>query len=360
MPGASWAETGPERPPVPEWACRVCWPRAGAGFSIGALINREETNPGGVATAAALPAAAPAGVRGAFEAADEEGALAYARGLARSHYENFSVVSALLPRRYRQDFCNIYAFCRVADDLADEVGDPGLSLRLLAEFRELTQECFAGRPRGAVFVALRRTVEERDIPPEPFLDLIDAFEQDQRVNRYDTFEQLVGYCRRSADPVGRLVLYVTGYRDEERQRLSDATCTALQLTNFWQDVRRDLAERDRIYIPRESMAATGVTEEQLRAGRCDDAYRRMILAEVERTEGLFRIGDGLLPLLRPEVRRQVGLFGAGGRAILRAIARQGYDTLTRRPRLSGMQKGRLMLRALAAGILQPIGPGEAA
>lgn len=298
----------------------------------------------------------PRAIRDArFVAPDPAAAAEFTRRLARTHYENFSVVSALLPRRYRQDFCNIYAFCRLADDLADELGDPALSLASLAEFRRATQECFAGRPVAAAFVALRDTIRRHDIPPEPFLDLIDAFEQDQRIRRYQRFDQVLDYCRRSANPVGRLVLYVCGYRDPERQRLSDATCTALQLTNFWQDVRRDLQDRGRIYIPLDSMAAAGVTESQLREGRCDDAFCRMIRAEVDRTEALFAEGDGLLLLLRPEVRRHVALFSAGGRAILRAIRRQGYDTLTRRPSLSRGQKGRLMLRAASACMLRPFG-----
>lgn len=303
----------------------------------------------------------PAPLAAAFTPApDVEAALRFTRELAHSHYENFSVVSKLLPREYRQDFCNIYAFCRIADDLADEVGDPALSLRALGRFRDQTLACYDGRPQSAVFQALVTTIRGRRIPPKPFLDLIDAFEQDQRITRYQTFEQVVDYCRRSADPVGRLVLYVCGYRDEERQRLSDATCTALQLTNFWQDVRRDLEERDRIYIPAESMAAAGVTEAQLREGRCDEAYRRMIGVEVERTEAMFNVGDGLMPLLAPRVRRHIALFGAGGRAILRAIRRQGYDTLTHRPSLSGPQKVRLMLRVAAACILRPLSRGDRA
>src|ERR1043165_7487795 len=168
--------------------------------------------------------AEPATVRGACAPVGGlEEAEAYTRKLALGHYENFSVVSLLLPRELRQDFCNIYAFCRTADDLGDEVHDRAAALEYLRGFGEQTRACYAGEARTAVFVALKRTVVKHDIPMGPFLDLIDAFEQDQRVNRYETFEQLVDYCRRSADPVGRLVLYLCGYRDEERQRLSDKT-----------------------------------------------------------------------------------------------------------------------------------------
>jgi squalene synthase HpnC len=208
-----------------------------------------------------------------------------------------------------------------------------------------------------VFVALRATIARHDIPARPFLDLIDAFEQDQSVNRYQTFEQVVDYCRRSADPVGRLVLYMCGYRDEERQRLSDRTCTALQLANFWQDVRRDWVDRNRIYLPQDSMARFGVTEEQLAAFRFDDNFRRLMQFEVRRTHELLDEGERLLPLLAPVYRRQISLFGQGGRAILRAIERRGYDTLTSRPSLSKGQKARLVLKALAAAVAQKLSPG---
>jgi len=270
------------------------------------------------------------------------------RRLARRHYENFSVVSMLVPRHLRQDFCNLYAFCRVADDLGDETGDRQQSLRLLDDFRRQTLDCFAGKARTAVFVALSGTIARHQLPPGPFLDLIDAFEQDQRVLRYDTFEQLLDYCRRSANPVGRLVLCLCGYRDEQRQLLSDQTCSALQLANFWQDVRRDVLDRDRIYIPRESMQRFGVSEEQIGRGICDDNFRRLMRFEVDRTAAMFQRGEALLPLLRPQVRLQIALFGKGGRLVLAAIRRQGYDTLSRRPALSKWQKGGLIAQALAS------------
>jgi squalene synthase HpnC len=281
-------------------------------------------------------------------AADVAAAQAQTRQLAASHYENFSVVSLLLPRHLRQDFCNVYAFCRVADDLGDETGDRQESLRLLADFRRQTLDCYAGHASTAVFVALGQTIAGHELPIQPFLDLIDAFEQDQRVLRYHSFEQLLDYCRRSANPVGRLVLYLCGYRDPQRQQLSDQTCTALQLANFWQDVRRDILERDRIYIPADSMERFGVSEEQVRQGRCDDNFRRLMRFEVDRTAELFDGGAALLPLLRPSVRMQISLFDKGGRAVLDSIRRQNYDTLGSRPALSRWQKGRLVLSAVAA------------
>jgi squalene synthase HpnC len=291
------------------------------------------------ATSAAALAFAPA--------ADAEAGEAFTRDLAHSHYENFSVVSRLLPSDLRQDFCNVYAFCRLADDLADEAAAAPVALRNLERFRQGLRDCYAGNPGSAVFQALGRTVMRCDIPIDPFLDLIDAFEQDQQVTRYETFADVVEYCRRSANPVGRLVLYVCGYRDAQRQRLSDFTCTALQLANFWQDVRRDLRDLDRIYVPRASMQQFGVSEDDLRRERAGENVRRMIRFEVDRTEAMFAQGDALLPLLAPRVRRQVALFGAGGRAVLHAIRRQDYDTLVRRPVLSRWQKGRLALRLVA-------------
>lgn len=293
--------------------------------------------------------AVPATVRAAFASpCSLAEAERYTRELALGHYENFSVVSLLLPRHLKQDFSNVYAFCRTADDLGDEVPDKDLSLSYLARFREYTEACHAGEGKSPLFVALAGTIRRHEIPIQPFLDLIDAFEQDQRVNRYEDFDQLVDYCRRSADPVGRLVLYMCGYRDAERQRLSDRTCTALQLANFWQDVRRDILDRDRIYLPQDSMQRFGVTEKQIREGRCDDNYRRLIEFEVDRTEKMFDEGDGLLPMLEGYVRRQVSLFSQGGRAVLDAIRRQDYDTLSHRPKLSKWQKGKLVARAVLA------------
>lgn len=293
----------------------------------------------------------PPTVRAAFDPVSTfEQAQHYTRELAHSHYENFSVVSFLLPQHLRQDFCNVYAFCRTADDLGDEVPDPALATQLLADFKAQLSACYDDKATTAVFVALRGTIDRHDIPAQPFFDLIDAFEQDQRINRYDTFEQLVDYCRRSADPVGRLVLYMCGYRDEPRQLLSDKTCTALQLANFWQDVRRDIVERNRIYIPRDSMTRFNVSEDQITSFRFDDHFRQLMQFEVDRTQAMFDQGRQLLPMLAPVYRRQIGLFGAGGEAILHAIRRQNFDTLSRRPRLSTIQKGRLIARALIAAI----------
>src|SRR5215831_18907683 len=187
---------------------------------------------------------------------------AYTRWLATHHYENFHVVSFLLPKRLHQDFYNVYSYCRWADDLGDEIGDTTESLRLLAWWRGELDAMYAGRTKHPVFVALAPTVARYGIPREPFDNLICAFEQDQTVIRYSNWEELFGYCRNSANPVGRLVLYLCGYSDERRQKLSDATCTALQLANFWQDVTVDLL-KDRVYLPLAVLEHHGYTVDEL-------------------------------------------------------------------------------------------------
>lgn len=280
----------------------------------------------------------------------------FTRRIALQHYENFPVVSKLLPRHLRQDFCNVYAFCRIADDLGDSMSDCATAAAALTRFRDATLASFAGEQTSALFVALRTTVQSHDIPAGPFLDLIDAFAQDQTVTRYDTLDQLLDYCTRSANPVGRLVLYMCGYRDEPRHLLSDKTCTALQLTNFWQDVRRDLLELDRIYLPAKLMRQFGVSEAQLRGGIADDGFRALLHSLVDRTEQLFEQGEALLPMLHRSVRSHIALFTTGGRAILRAIRRQNYDTLSRRPSLSTWQKGRLVAGALSARMRSAVRP----
>lgn len=293
----------------------------------------------------------------AFAAAESlESAQAWSAHLARSHYENFPVISLLLPKSLRQDFCNIYAFCRIADDLGDEMQDTQASMFWLEKLRQQVLICYESptsaqsHDAGQLATALMATIGRYDIPAQPFLDLISAFEQDQQISRYDDFPQLLDYCRRSADPVGRLVLYLCGYRDAQRQRLSDFTCSALQLINFWQDVRNDILQRDRIYIPRDSMEYFGVTEEQLRLGQCNQNYRDLIRFEVNRAEAMFDRGEELLPMLDHRHRGHVALFGQGGRTILQSIREQDYDTLSHRPVLSRRQKSRLIVRGLAAGV----------
>jgi squalene synthase HpnC len=251
----------------------------------------------------------------------------------------------LVPRPLLRHFYHVYAYCRWADDLADETAGGEQALELLAWWRSELLACYGGTPTHPVLVALQETIERFDIPPEPFLDLLTAFEQDQRVKSYDTFEQLLGYCRNSANPVGRLVLYLGRCQDVSRGELSDAICTGLQLANFWQDVARDFAI-GRIYLPREDRERFGVSLDDIRDARCTPAFRNLMRFEVERTRGLFRRGTPLADLMPRGLRTQIELFARGGLAILDKIEQQGYDVLTRRPKLSKWDKALLMARAV--------------
>ncbi|MGL4554731.1 MAG: squalene synthase HpnC [Gemmataceae bacterium] len=289
---------------------------------------------------------------GSRPAATLPAARRYCRWAAHAHYENFSVASLLLPRRLLPHFHAVYAYCRWADDLGDETGDR--APELLAWWRGELLACYAGEATHPVFVALRETVRHFGIPPTPFLDLLSAFEQDQHVKRYDTYEQLRDYCRRSADPVGRLVLYLFGHHDEMRGALSDAICTALQEANFWQDVARDLAI-GRVYLPTQERARFGVTEDDLAAGRATPAFRELLRFEVERTRAGFRAGEPLVGLVPDEFRPDLELFVAGGRATLDRIEAAGYDVLTARPALSKWDKGKLVLAALGRKAVRLVG-----
>ena len=300
----------------------------------------------------------------------------YCARLAHSHYENFSVVTWFLPRHLHQHFYNVYAYCRISDDLGDEVGNAEQSLALLDAWeselnatylslvepplKDIRQEAeklqpeFAGRnpvsPRHPVFIALRETIRECDIPRQPFSDLLTAFRQDQTVGRYPTFDDVLGYCRNSANPVGRLVLYVCGYRDSERQHLSDGTCTALQLANFWQDVIRDYA-KGRIYLPLEDLANYGVSESDIAERRATPAFLEMMKFEVERTREWFHKGLPLAKLVDKRLAIDIELFSCGGLEILTAIERQGCDVLTRRPAISKPRKLWLVTRAALGKLL---------
>ena len=270
-------------------------------------------------------------------------AEAYCRRLARSHYENFSVASWFLPARLRQDFFNIYAYCRISDDLGDEVGDADASLQLLDQWEAELDACYAGSPRHPVFVALAETIRKCEIPKQTFVDLLTAFRQDQRVSRYSRFEDVVGYCHYSANPVGHLVLYVCGYRDAERQALSDFTCTALQLANFWQDVSVDYAN-GRIYLPQDDLRRFGVTEDDIAAQRNTAAFCDMMQFEVERARDWFLQGLPLAEKVDRELALDIELFSRGGQEILNAIEAQGYNVLGRRPAISKPRKLALVAR----------------
>jgi squalene synthase HpnC len=274
----------------------------------------------------------------------------YCRRLARSHYENFSVATWFMPRRLRQHFCNVYAYCRISDDLGDETNDPAASLQLLAEWEQELDACYAGHPRHPVFVALAETVRQFDIPQKPFADLLKAFRQDQTVIRYETFSDLLGYCENSANPVGRLVLYVCGYRDPERQALSDFTCTALQLANFWQDVTVDW-QKGRMYLPVEDLQRWGVSEQEIAEAHNSPSFCQMMKFEVNRAREWFRQGLPLIKKVDSSLAVDIELFSRGGQEILNAIERQGFGVLGRRPVISKRRKLSLVLRAALGKML---------
>jgi squalene synthase HpnC len=270
----------------------------------------------------------------------------YTRWLATHHYENFNVVSWLLPRRLHQHFYNVYAYCRWSDDLGDEVAAPERALELLDAWEDELRLTYRGgrKPSHPVLIALGETIRAKNIPIEPFSDLLRAFRQDQRVHRYATWDDVLDYCVYSANPVGRLVLYLCDYRDE-RQRLSDYTCTALQLANFWQDVSRDL-EKGRIYIPLDELRAHGLSEEEIVARRFDERYVALKKSLIARTRELFAAGAPLAACVDRTLRVDLELFSRGGLAILDAIEAAGYNTLEHRPALSKLSKLQLIGGAL--------------
>ncbi len=270
-------------------------------------------------------------------------AYAHCQRVATRRYENFTVASWLLPRTLRPHMYAVYAYCRGVDDLGDEA--EGDRLALLDDWEAELRRCYDGSPRRPTFVALEETIRRFDIPRDPFLRLIEANRMDQRVSRYRTFDDLLGYCENSANPVGHIVLSLFGHRDEERRRISDATCTALQLTNFWQDVRRDL-DKGRIYIPLEDMERFGCSEADLAATRCDGRFQDLMAFQVNRTRELFRRGLDLIPSVRGRLRLDLRLFSLGGLAVLDAIEDIGYDVLHVRPKLSRARKAWLAARGL--------------
>jgi squalene synthase HpnC len=286
-------------------------------------------------------------------------AQAYCKRLTESHYENFHVASWFLPERLRPHFQSIYAYCRISDDLGDEVGDTQQSLALLEFWKQELDACYAGETRHPVFVALAETIRICDIPEEPFADLLIAFTQDQTVRRYETRQDVLAYCRYSANPVGRLVLYACGYRDAERFALSDATCTALQLANFWQDVSVDW-KKDRVYIPLKDLGKFALDEQAIADGNAHDRFCELMREEVHWARALFAEGLPLIGMVDRELALDLDLFSRGGLEILRAIENQKYDVLTRRPAISKSRKAGLLLRALAAKFLPGFGVGRSA
>jgi len=287
----------------------------------------------------AIPASAP----------NLDEAREYCARLARSHYENFSVASWFLPKRLRQHFFNVYAYCRISDDLGDEVGDTKASLALLDQWQCELDACYDGSPKHPVFVALAETVRQFDIPKREFSDLLTAFRQDQTVTRFETFDDVLHYCHYSANPVGHLVLYLCGYRDPERQALSDFTCTALQLANFWQDVSVDY-EKGRVYLPLEDLRRFGVSENDIAKRQNTPALCSMMQFEVERTRDWFHRGLPLVGKVDRELAIDLDLFTRGGLEILNAIEKQRYAVLGNRPAISKSRKLALVAHAAMAKI----------
>jgi squalene synthase HpnC len=259
--------------------------------------------------------------------------------LARSHYENFSVATRFLPREVLPFMAAVYAFCRTVDDLGDEA--KGDRVALLAEWEQDLLRCYGGAPQHPYLLALQDTIARFDIPKEPFLKLVQANRMDQVNKRHSTYEDLRFYCDHSANPVGRLVLYVFGYRDEERQHLADYTCTALQLANFWQDVRRDYA-MGRTYLPLEDLKRFGCTEQTIAAGVATPEFRRLMAFEVERARELFLKGLPLVGRVSGNLKLDLALFSRGGLRVLDAIREQGYDVLKKRPQVTKARKAWLL------------------
>ena len=274
-----------------------------------------------------------------------EDSEALCRRLALSHYENFTVVSRLIPRRMRQSLYNLYAFCRTVDDIGDEA--PGDRVLLLDRFESELEAAYAGTPHHPVLVALQGTIKRFGMPRYLFERLIVANRIDQEQVRYRTFSDLLYYCEHSATPVGRLFLILFGYGDDELFALSDSTCIALQLANFWQDVRRDYAE-GRIYLPLDEMSKYAVSEDDLAEAQATDEFNDLMRYQVERTRGYFRDGLPLIDRVRGSLRVDIAVFSRGGIAILDKIEQLHYDTLRTRPTLSKSEKIRLFLSTLVS------------
>jgi squalene synthase HpnC len=277
-------------------------------------------------------------------------ARAYCERLAKSHYENFSVATWFLPAKLRQHFYNVYSYCRISDDLGDEVGNAQQSLELLDQWEAELNACYAGSPKHPVFVALAETIREFGIPRHEFSDLLVAFRRDQTITRFETFDDILDYCKYSANPVGHLVLYLGGYSDAERQKLSDYTCTALQLANFWQDVTVDYL-KGRIYLPLEDFRRFGVSEQDIALRKTTPQFVELMKFEVQRAREWFDRGLPLIKAVDKALSIDLELFSRGGQEILNAIEAQDFDVLRERPVISRPRKLWLVARAAMGKLL---------
>ncbi|MGH9799977.1 MAG: squalene synthase HpnC [Blastocatellia bacterium] len=279
-----------------------------------------------------------------------EDAYAFCQRMAESHYENFPVGSLLIPTSRRKHVYSIYAFARTADDFADEGYESGEiteaeRLAALDDWQQKLESCFAGEADHPIFIALAATVKELDLPSKLFSGLLSAFKQDVTKRRYTNFEEVLDYCTRSANPVGRLILLLFNYRDERLHQLSDHICTALQLANFWQDVSVDMG-KDRIYLPQDEMQKFGVTVDDLRDARFSKQFAELLKFQIERTWEIFRRGRELPELVSGRLKYELRLTWFGGAHILKQIEALGYDTLNQRPTNSTFDKLRLLARTI--------------
>ncbi len=276
-------------------------------------------------------------------------AYSFCERLARSHYENFPVGSVLVPRRLRKHFYSIYAFARTADDFADEGYNHGYTeeerLELLERWHDLLRLSEGGRATHPVFVSLKETRKRFDLPLELFEDLLSAFKQDVTTRSYASFEQLVDYCQRSANPVGRLILMLFGYRSDELFTLSDYICTALQLANHWQDVRVDLA-KDRVYLPQEDLSHFGLSIKGFRRQPLPGGFKDLLAFEIARTRELFRRGKPLCTIVKGRLGLELRAIWLGGWKILDLIEQADYDVFRSRPSITGKDKIDILSLAL--------------
>jgi phytoene synthase len=283
-----------------------------------------------------------------------EGAYEFCREIATSHYENFPVGSLLIPRNLRKHFHAIYAFARIADDFADERHEEEYPetdrLELLAWWLELLRRSDRGQSEHPVFIALGRTRDEFELPISLFEDLISAFTQDVTVRRYQSFDELLDYCRRSANPIGRLILLLFGHRDSKLHSWSDEICTALQLTNHWQDVGIDLA-KDRVYLPAEDLTRFDVTIDRLRRAQASPPFSALMAFEVERAREMFVRGKPLCSAIGGRLGLELRAVWLGGIRILEMIEARGYDVFTGRPVITSAGKLGILVRALRKGAL---------
>ncbi|MBI3005457.1 MAG: squalene synthase HpnC [Ignavibacteriales bacterium] len=261
-------------------------------------------------------------------------AFLHCERLTYAHYENFPVASLLLPKDRRKYICAVYAFARTADDFADEPGlTPAERIESLNAWEEQLNDCLNGSARDPVFIALAQTIDRFHIPMDLFRNLLYAFRQDVTVHRYEKFDDVLQYCQNSANPVGRLILLMFNYRSEVMLQYSDSVCTALQLTNFWQDISID-AERDRIYLPLEDMRDFGYVEDDLLSKKFTPQFSHLLAFEVDRTRELFQQGKALLSEVGRDLSLELRMTWKGGMRILQKIERMNYNVFRIRPKLT--------------------------